>query len=135
MFIDNKYTRWYHSIIGNAKKRITEGYSEKHHIIPKSMGGLDNIDNLVSLTAREHYIVHLLLTKMVEGDNLSKMAFAFRMMNVRSKTNQRDHKVNSRLFESVKKNLNYKRPQSKEDTQKRRNAARKMWARRKGIQE
>lgn len=39
-------------------------YAEKHHIIPKSEGGLDEPDNLVNLTAREHYVAHLLLAKI-----------------------------------------------------------------------
>ena len=44
------------------------GYVEKHHIIPKSLGGSDNTFNIVNLTAREHFIAHLLLSKMyIEG--------------------------------------------------------------------
>ena len=39
-------------------------YSEIHHIIPRSFGGSDNPNNLVRLTAREHFIVHFLLYKM-----------------------------------------------------------------------
>ena len=39
-------------------------YCETHHIIPKSEGGLDEPDNLVNLTAREHYVAHLLLAKI-----------------------------------------------------------------------
>ena len=39
-------------------------YVEKHHIIPKSEGGDDSDDNLVNLTAREHYVAHLLLAKI-----------------------------------------------------------------------
>lgn len=99
------------------------------------MGGSNSNDNLISLTAREHYIVHMLLVKMVEGDHISKMAFAFRMMNVRAKNQDRGYKFNSKLFESHKKLLKSNQPQSKETTQRRRNAARKAWRRRKGIVE
>ena len=39
-FANNKYTRWYYQIIENAKFRVkTEEYFEKHHIVPKSLGG------------------------------------------------------------------------------------------------
>ena len=31
----NKYETWYNSITVNAKTRATEGYVERHHIIPK----------------------------------------------------------------------------------------------------
>jgi hypothetical protein len=66
MYLQNKYTTWYYNIINSAKLRAdpTE-YFEQHHIIPKSLGGSNNKDNLVKLTAREHFICHWLLTKMV----------------------------------------------------------------------
>ena len=63
IFIDNKYTRVYYSIIDRAKTRSISSYTEKHHIIPRSLGGTDAKENLVPLTAREHFICHLLLTK------------------------------------------------------------------------
>jgi hypothetical protein len=80
LFIDNKYTRWYYSIINRAKKRTISGYTEKHHIIPKSFGGLNKKENLVKLTVKEHYICHLLLTKMVSGEYRAKMIFALSLM-------------------------------------------------------
>jgi hypothetical protein len=49
IFIDNKYTRWYYNIVNNAKSRIPTGYTEKHHIIPKSCGGSNFKDNLAKL--------------------------------------------------------------------------------------
>jgi 5-methylcytosine-specific restriction endonuclease McrA len=58
LFIDNKYTNWYNSIIDSARNRILEGYSENHHIIPKSLGGSNDKSNIVALTAREHFICH-----------------------------------------------------------------------------
>lgn len=80
LFIDNKYTRWYHSIVKRAKARTISGYTEKHHIIPKSFGGSNKKENLVKLTVKEHYICHLLLTKMVSGEYRDKMIFALSLM-------------------------------------------------------
>jgi len=40
------------------------GYTERHHVLPRSMGGGDESENIVVLTAREHYIVHWLLFKI-----------------------------------------------------------------------
>jgi hypothetical protein len=79
IFITNKYTKYYFSIISNAKSRTLppNTYIEKHHIIPKSLGGNNSKDNLVSLTAREHFVCHKLLVKMLEGKNKAKMSFAF----------------------------------------------------------
>lgn len=75
-FIENKYTTWYFSIINRAKNRPVIGYVENHHIIPKSIGGDNTINNLVSLTAKEHFICHLLLIKMLDGKNKAKMVYA-----------------------------------------------------------
>jgi hypothetical protein len=63
MFTDNKYKKWYDMIIENAKSRELDGYKERHHIIPKCIGGSNNKENLIDLTAREHFICHWLLTK------------------------------------------------------------------------
>lgn len=64
---DSKYTNWYIAIISNSKNRTLEGYVEKHHILPRSfkLGGEKDAANLVSLTAREHFICHRLLVKMM----------------------------------------------------------------------
>jgi|694.fasta_scaffold00027_170 hypothetical protein len=76
LFISNKYTTWYFSLIENRKSTIPEGYVEKHHIIPKSIGGTDDSDNLVALTAREHFLAHWLLTKMTKDNEQVKMKHA-----------------------------------------------------------
>lgn len=69
MFIQNKYYNWYFSIISRSQSKIFDDnlYYEIHHIIPRCMGGDNSQGNLVKLTAREHYIVHLILPKMVQG--------------------------------------------------------------------
>jgi len=58
------YTNIYENIIAKAKNRKLEGYSELHHIIPKCLGGDNNQDNLISLTAKEHFVCHQLLVKI-----------------------------------------------------------------------
>jgi len=73
-FIVNKYHRWYYNIINRRIGNAPSGYFEKHHIHPKSLGGSNDQSNLVSLTAREHYICHLLLVKMTSG------VFRFKML-------------------------------------------------------
>jgi hypothetical protein len=96
MFIDNKYTRTYYSIITKAQNRLLEGYCETHHIIPRSLGGSDDTTNLVRLSSREHYICHALLVRMVqERNHLYKMMSAFNMMHVDSHGNR----YTSRLYE------------------------------------
>lgn len=50
---------------------------ERHHIVPRSLGGTDENPNLVDLTPREHFICHWLLYKIHGG----AMAHAFWMMS------------------------------------------------------
>jgi len=38
-FLKNKYTKWYFNIVSAAQNRDISGYTEEHHIIPKSLGG------------------------------------------------------------------------------------------------
>ena len=59
------YRRIYNKLIMRAFYRTTLlSYSERHHVIPRCLGGDNASDNLVTLTAAEHYIAHLLLIKM-----------------------------------------------------------------------
>ena len=61
------YKSIYDNLITKAKNRILWVlYYEKHHIIPKSMEGSNDIENIVSLTAKEHIIAHHLLAKIRE---------------------------------------------------------------------
>ena len=104
IFINNKYTNIYFNIIKSAQIRdLLSGYSEKHHIIPKSLGGSNKKDNLVILTAREHFICHWLLTKMVEGDDLRKMKHAIWRMLVQGRDFQIRYKPNSHTYDSLRK--------------------------------
>jgi len=127
IFIDNKYTRWYYNIINAAVSRsIPTDYTEKHHIIPKSLGGSNSNINLVKLTPKEHFICHRLLTKMVyENSAKIKMHNAAFQMTVKSST-QRRYKISSRTYEILRRNKSAamlgnsygKRPMSEETKRK-----------------
>lgn len=100
MFKTNKYSRIYYSIIKRAKSREKIGYTESHHILPKSLGGDNNPENLVNLTAREHYICHLLLTKFTEGLAYQKMSYALHRI-----TNRKENYIkSSRIYEMIRTN-------------------------------
>lgn len=105
MFNDSKYSKWYFSIVEGAKHqdRKTQ-YTEKHHIIPKSLGGTNKKENIVSLTPREHYICHLLLPRMINESSLkSKMWYAaWCLVSLRGRTKERVFRYNSRLFSKVR---------------------------------
>lgn len=65
--MNQHYLNRYLKFIDALKNQSIDGYSEKHHIIPKSMGGTDAKDNLISLTGRQHYIAHWMLWKALGG--------------------------------------------------------------------
>jgi hypothetical protein len=108
VFKDSKYTRWYNQLIEQAKVRVLprDVYTEKHHIIPQSLGGDNSIYNLVRLTAREHFVCHWLLTKMVDGAEQKKMAYACKMMMHSHGDGQQRYRITSSVYESLKQNLN-----------------------------
>ena len=100
----NKYEKWYASITKRGQIRALNTYTESHHILPKSLGGLDNSDNLTHLSAREHFICHWLLTKIYkEGEAHWKMLNAIRIMRAENKTQQRySNKITSRVYANLK---------------------------------
>lgn len=61
------YQKIYSSFVSERRLRKPIGYSELHHILPRSLGGTDDPSNLVRLTAREHYFAHCCLAKIHGG--------------------------------------------------------------------
>jgi hypothetical protein len=96
------YQRIHDVIIDRARNRMLLGYYERHHVIPRCLGGTNDKENLVDLTAREHFIVHKLLCKIYPNED--KLFFAYRMMAVmkNSKDNKREYYISSREFEEIR---------------------------------
>lgn len=127
MFLDNKYTKLYYKIVDRAKQRKNEGYIESHHIIPSSLGGTDEIINKVDLSAREHFICHLLLTKMTVGESLSKMGYAIHKMLFARELEGRKYTAN-RSYAIVAYKTALKNGQISEELRKNRSkTARENW--------
>lgn len=110
------YQKIYDQIIDRAKRENRlygkDVYYERHHIIPKCMGGEGHVrqwkthPNMVVLTAREHFICHWLLCR-IYPDN-KKLAHAFWFMTKQKSDNQqRDYKVNSRTYAEAVSNLKF----------------------------
>ena len=98
IFIANRYTRIYYSVIERAQSRILpkEIYKEKHHIVPRCMGGADDPENIASLTFKEHLFCHKLLVRMTEGLSRGKLSFAVLLMA--------REKSNNRIYATIKDN-------------------------------
>jgi len=84
------YEKIYNTLVSRGQSRILEGYSEKHHIVPKCLGGTDDASNLVSLTPEEHYLCHLLLVKLYPN-NIRLVKAAMFMLSSNSEQ-QRNNK-------------------------------------------
>lgn len=101
------YLRIYNQIVENRLKNPYNGYTETHHIIPTSLGGSNSKDNLVRLTAREHFICHWILVKMYKENKTSyyKMLKAFNMMcNAKNNKHQR-YQIHSRIFSIYREDM------------------------------
>ena len=99
--VEMNYLKIYCNLIRKAEDRTPpEGYTEKHHIFPKSIFGKNN--RIVVLTAREHYIAHALLEKIciqrygIHHQKTKKMITAFWCMNSQK---YRNEYLNSYLYE------------------------------------
>lgn len=90
------YLSRYNRFINFYKNKIFEGYNEKHHIIPKCIGGEDAHENLILLPARAHFICHYILHKAYPDNK--KLALAFSMMIV----NNPHQKRFSKFYEKAK---------------------------------
>lgn len=85
------YLRIYNELIQSCKLKTDSFAGEIHHILPRSMGGSNDIDNLVKMTYREHFIAHRLLVKIY--DNPQMRYAIWRMCNTGK------YKVTSKTYE------------------------------------
>lgn len=97
------YQKIYNQIINKRQSNIIiDGYYETHHVLPKALGGTNKKHNLIRLTAREHFICHLLLAKIYGGN----MWYAIHMMSIGANNrNSRFYRVNSNTYEIVRKQM------------------------------
>lgn len=103
------YNKIYQNIIDNAKKqnRVKNKLFlyESHHIIPKSIGGTNEKDNLVLLTPKEHYICHRLLVEIHRGtENEHKMYYAMWCM-INGLGNQKRHATTSKIYDRLRNEM------------------------------
>lgn len=99
------YQLLYNKLIERGQLRIKpEGYSEKHHIIPLCMEGKNDKENIVSLTAREHFLCHWLLIRIYPTNY--KLSQAFWLMAIgKLKPKENLHLPSSRAYQEAKENF------------------------------
>lgn len=107
------YTWHYQNLITRAKKRTKPEITERHHIIPRSIGGSNEKENLVYLTPEEHFVAHQLLVK-VYPEHSFQLTYALNMMTVDSPTTPRSNKrygwIKRRYIVECKKRIGSNNP-------------------------
>lgn len=88
-------------LLNRTRKRGDKSCFENHHILPKSLGGTNEKENLVLLTPKEHYIAHLLLVYCYEGDLKRKMIYALAKMNCVGKTKRKN--LTASQYDNIRK--------------------------------
>ena len=124
------YNKIYSKIVERGKNRIIEGYTERHHIIPRCMGGDNQPDNLVELTAREHFLCHMLLCEIYPKNY--KLLHALFLMSIgKQKVKAQQYVIGSRTYERLRleySNMLTGRPQSEETKLKKSISMKQAWA-------
>lgn len=94
------YQKIYNQLITRRQNEILHEniYGEIHHIVPKCLGGNNDKSNLVRLTAREHYIAHLLLAKIHNIFGLYSAVIFMQSGRIKN----RKFKFNSRLYQKLR---------------------------------
>lgn len=95
------YKRFIESRQQLNRKFFTNCGYEKHHIIPKSLGGSNKKENIVVLTPREHCLAHIILAKMYSGEEKAKMCYA--LISLAKFRNKNRESITSREYERLRK--------------------------------
>lgn len=96
------YKRHYDLLMEKVKNRalLKDIYTERHHILPKCLGGGNTKDNIVKLLPKEHFIAHLLLFKIYP--NNKEIAYAFWMMCNGNRKEKRGYLVSGKIYEEIR---------------------------------
>jgi hypothetical protein len=71
-------------------------YYERHHIVPRCLGGTNDISNIAKLTPEQHYVAHQLLVKIYP--NNYELIYACSMMCMGKIGNKLGSRSNNKLY-------------------------------------
>lgn len=75
-------------------------YHERHHIVPKCLGGTNDDENLIDLYAREHYEAHRLLA--IEHNDNKQLTYAWWLMSNMTNKHEERYKLTAEEYEEVR---------------------------------
>jgi len=94
------YKKLYENLLKKHGSEVKpEYYAERHHIIPRSLGGSDESSNLTYLSPKAHFVSHLLLWKI---HRCPATARAYFMMACTGESYDRSLRVTSAQFEKAR---------------------------------
>lgn len=102
MNYDLIYQRIIKNAISGGRNRKDGNYYENHHIIPRCVGGSNKKENLVLLTAKEHFVCHKLLCEIYPDSEKLKFAL-WAMCNQISGDVKREYRISALSYELIKK--------------------------------
>lgn len=83
-----------------------EEYKERHHIVPKCLGGTNDEENLIDLYAQEHFVAHQLMVN--ENPSCNALHYAlWNMANVTGATGER-YKLTPEEYENIRTSISKK---------------------------
>ena len=112
------YKKHYDILCERGKQRSLDCYTEKHHIIPRCLGGTDEPENITELTPEEHYVAHQLLVKMFP-DNKGLIWAALQMTG-----HENGKRNNNKVYGWLRRKI---RDEAKQRTGKRNGSFNKCW--------
>lgn len=74
------YQKHYDALIERARSRGRIENKERHHVIPRCLGGSNEANNIVELTQEEHFLAHQLLVKIFQKEK--KLVYAAMAMTI-----------------------------------------------------
>jgi hypothetical protein len=100
------WEKLYYKHIENCKNQIIEEGKiyHKHHILPKSSGGDDSKDNLITLTYKQHVFAHFILYKWKPTNS---NWISYRLMS--GINENKKHAVEELKIKNIKKSKNNKK--------------------------
>lgn len=115
-FENNKYYSWYKSLVNKYTLYDSDSnYTENHHILPKSLGGSNDDQNIIFVPARVHYVLHHILIKFTKSNDKVKMCFALHsFFNLKNRYQKRENIISrlssSKIYKLCKEELsNYRK--------------------------
>lgn len=100
--MENTYQEFIQHIL-ETRGRFNCGdeYHERHHIIPRCIGGTNDKENLIDLYGREHFEAHRLLA--LENPDNKKIVHAWWMMSTAMKSPDRNGHITPEEYEEARK--------------------------------